>query len=242
MTKIYLCPSPDLYHLYHRDGAAVVVTDIFRATTTMTTAIANGALGIRAVATTEECEAIGTTHGYLMAAERNVRRCPFAQLGNDPYEYTPEVVSGKYIVMTTTNGTRSLSIAREHGAQRILAGSFLNLSATIKSIANCQEVIVLAAGWQGQVSMEDSLYAGALAFEAERLGLGHPCDDSATMMTELWRIHGQTLTDRTAYLSRSEHYTRLQSAGYAHAVEYCLSVDTHPLALELDSEGLWITR
>ena len=51
--NIYLCPSPELYSLYHREGASVIITDIFRASTTMSTAFAEGASAILAVATVE---------------------------------------------------------------------------------------------------------------------------------------------------------------------------------------------
>ncbi len=82
--NIYLCPSPELYPLYHRPGAIVIIVDIFRDSTTMVTALAHGARSILHVATTEEAEEQGKALGCLIAAERNVMKCPFAQLGNDP--------------------------------------------------------------------------------------------------------------------------------------------------------------
>ena len=110
--NIYLCPSPELYSLYHRPDTIVIIVDIFRASTTMVTALGHGARSIIPVSTTEEAETLGHTLGCLIAAERNVQRCPFAQLGNDPAEYTEELVSGKDIVFTTTNGTRALNPRR----------------------------------------------------------------------------------------------------------------------------------
>lgn len=244
--NISICPSPELYHLYHRDGATVIVTDIFRATTTMTTAIVNGAKGIRAVASTEECETLGKTLGYLTAAERNVERCPFADFGNDPTEYTWERVLGRRIVMTTTNGTRSIDLARQMGAERILIGSFLNLSATLDYClrTETQEVIVLAAGWQGQVSLEDCLYGGALVSQAFARAIGRPSGDMAQMMLRLYRDHGSSLRGRIALLSESEHYARLLRAGYEHAVAYCLREDTYSvvIGLETTADGDWLVE
>lgn len=241
--QIYLCPSPDLYSLYHREEAIVIVVDIFRATTTMTTALVNGAVGILPVASTEECQRLGEQYGYLMAAERAVKRCPFAQLGNDPAEYTHERVGGRRIVMTTTNGTRSLTIAREHGARHILIGSLLNLSATLDYCIDlgAREVIVLAAGWQGQASMEDMLYAGALANMAMERGVGEAVGDAAVMMLDLWRATSLSDQERCAYITRSEHYTRLVEAGHQSAVAYCMQIDTCTLAIGLDEAGLWLS-
>lgn len=240
--KIFLCPSPDLYHLYHRPGATVIITDIFRASTTIVTAIANGAAGILPVATTEEAELLGKEYGYLTAAERNVRRCEFADLGNDPMEYTRERVEGQRIVLTTTNGTRSLHIALEHGAKQILIGSLLNLSATLRYCLErgTNEVVVLAAGWHGQISSEDCLYAGALAYYLNCTEAGQASGDAATMMADLWREHCLTLEQRIEYIKKSEHYTRLEHAGFAHAASCCMQVDTLSMVVRLEEqEGQW---
>lgn len=235
---IYLCPSPELYQIYHRPEASVIIVDIFRASTTITTALQNGAEAVLPVATVEECQAIGESRGYLMAAERNVLRCDFAQLGNDPLEYREDLVRGRCIVITTTNGTRSLSIAREAGAKEILIGSFRNLAKTLEYLKKQErkEILVLAAGWRGQVSSEDTLYAGALAYEAQRLGYGRAMNDATTMMQDLWMAHCLTKEGREEYLKGSEHFARLSRAGHADALSYCLTEDTAP-AILLDVDG-----
>lgn len=236
--NIYLCPSPELYHLYHREGATVIITDIFRASTTITTALAEGAEGILPVASVEECQAIGEEYGYLMAAERNILRCEFAQLGNDPLAYTRSLVEGKRIVITTTNGTRSLDIAHKAGAKEILIGSFRNLKKTLDYLnqSGVQEVVVFAAGWRGQVSTEDCLYGGALATRAESLGVGQAAGDMAVMITSLWKREGADAATLHEYMKGSEHYQRLVKAGHADAVAYCLEQVDAP-AIRLDSDG-----
>lgn len=242
--NIYLCPSPDLYHRYHREGSTVIVTDIFRATTTIVTAIANGAVGILPVATTEEAQCIGEAEDYLIAAERQVRRCAFAHLGNDPLEYRPDLVAGRRIVMTTTNGTRSMHIARQAGARLILAGSMRNLPSTI---AYCHglgsaEIVIIAAGWQGQVSTEDCLYAGAFATMVEEMGLGSAQGDATSMMADLWRAHCISPDARLRYIERSEHYARLVQAGYADAVEYCMQIGGADVVVgSSDEQDGWLT-
>lgn len=236
--NIYICPSPDLYHLYHRDGASVIITDIFRASTTITTALENGASRMLPVATIEECQEIGERLGYLMAAERNILRCDFAQLGNDPLAYTPDLVQDKSIVITTTNGTRSLAIAREAGAEEILIGSFRNLLATIAYLAEQgrEEVVVLAAGWRGQLSTEDCLYGGALAYEVEQRGLGKASGDTAVLMRTIWGYECLSLEARIDYIQGSEHYIRLCKAGHEGAVRYCLEMSEAP-AIRLEADG-----
>lgn len=95
--KIDVCFSPALYPVYHNPEAIVVVVDVFRATTTMAAAFSNGVRSIRPVATVEEAEAY-KAKGWLVGAERNVKRCGFADFGNSPFDYTAEKVSGKDIV------------------------------------------------------------------------------------------------------------------------------------------------
>lgn len=225
--NIYLCPSPELYPLYHRARVTVIVVDIFRATTTMVTALSHGANGILPVMTTDEAKNIGQQQGYLIAAERNVKRCDFADLGNDPMDYLPEVVANRNIVFTTTNGTKSICIARDHGATEILIGAFINLHDTAKYLyeQGVKEVVVLAAGWQGQVCLEDSLYAGALTAITTSLG-GKAANDAALMAYDLWILHGTSHADILNYLQTSEHYKRLVANNLEHAAPYCLLCDS----------------
>ncbi len=223
--SLRLCPSPELYQYYHKEGASVVIVDIFRATTTITTAFINGVKGIIPVASIEEAEAFAKQGQYIVAAERNVQRCSFADLGNDPMEYTEELVKGQKLVMTTTNGTKAIKIAFETGAKEVLIGSFLNLKSLVE---NCltnkiKDLIVLAAGWQGQMATEDSLYAGALSHYLEK-HIAIVKNDGAKLMQDLWEAHCLDFESRLAYLSHSEHYARLKANGFSEAAAYCLKI------------------
>ena len=158
--KIDVCFSPALYPVYHNPEAIVVVVDVFRATTTMAAAFSNGVRSIRPVATVEEAEAY-KAKGWLVGAERNVKRCSFADFGNSPFDYTAEKVSGKDIVFTTTNGTRAITIAKS--AFRVITGAFINLQAVADyCVRHKRDVVVLCSGWQDKVNIEDTLFGGAL--------------------------------------------------------------------------------
>ncbi len=244
--SVRLCPSPELYPYYHQEGATVIVVDIFRATTTMTTAFLNGAKGILPVASTDLAQQIGQERGFLIAAERNVKRCAFADLGNDPMEYSLGLVEGKEIVMTTTNGTKAINIAYETGAKEILIGSFLNLKSIVSHCLkqNPKDIIVLGAGWQGQMSTEDSLYAGALSYELEQAKLSVQKNDGTQLMQDLWEAHCLDFTARTTYLAKSEHYARLKANGFAEAADYCLTIQDDIISLPMLSKeadgNLWL--
>src|SRR2546428_2201714 len=112
---------------------ACVVLDILRATTSMMTALANGAEAIIPAGEIPEALAIKEERpDVLLAGERNGLRIRADQtggidfdFGNSPREFLPEKVRGKTIVMTTTNGTRALRACAH--AETVLIGSFLNL-------------------------------------------------------------------------------------------------------------------
>src|ERR1017187_1727124 len=104
-----VCLSPALLHLYEVKGAIVVIIDIFRATSTITAALRNGAKSVIPVATVAESIAIGTSiAGSITAGERDGKIAEGLQYGNSPSEYPAEFIKGKTLVLTTTNGTRLL--------------------------------------------------------------------------------------------------------------------------------------
>src|SRR5208282_5835542 len=153
-----------------------VVFDVLRATSTFVTALHNGAKAIIPVGEIAEALAfknsefgIRNSEFILLGGERDGVKIRADQtggtdfdLGNSPREFTPERVSGKTIVSTTTNGTRALRACA--GAKTVLAGSFLNLGATAKSIKTFlpAEVLLVCAGTREQRADEDVLAAGAL--------------------------------------------------------------------------------
>ena len=158
--NIDVCFSPVLYPVYHNPEAIVVVVDVFRATTTMAAAFQNGISSIRPVASVEEAMEY-KRKGWLVGAERNVKRCDFADFGNSPFDYTPEKVVGKDVIFTTTNGTKAITIAKS--AYRVITGAFINLQAVADFCRkHGRDVVVLCSGWQDKVNIEDTLFGGAL--------------------------------------------------------------------------------
>src|SRR5438876_5276355 len=152
------------------DRTACVVLDILRATTTMMTALANGAEAVIPVTEIPEALAIREERpDVLLAGERNGLRIRADQtggidfdFGNSPREFLPEKVRGRTIVMTTTNGTRALRACAH--AQSVLIGSFLNLRAIVNWLRRelPPHLILVCAGTHNQAALEDTLAAGAL--------------------------------------------------------------------------------
>lgn len=230
--KIDVCFSPALYPVYHNPEAIVVVVDVFRATTTMAAAFHNGAKSIRPVASVEEAEAY-KAKGWLVGAERNVKRCDFADFGNSPFDYTPDRVSGKDIVFTTTNGTKAITVAKS--AFRVITGAFVNLQAVADYCRYYQrDVVVLCSGWQDKVNIEDTLFGGALTDVLVATGAYQTGSDAAVIARDMWSANKHNLI---VYLDATDHMARLKANHLENAVPYCLTLSSIPIVPELRIEN-----
>lgn len=234
--KVEVCFSPALYPLYHDPEAIVVVVDVFRATTTMAAAFSQGVRTIRPVATVEEAQAY-KAKGWLVGAERNVKRCDFADFGNSPFDYTPDKVAGQDIVFTTTNGTRAITIARS--AYRVVTGAFVNLGAVARyCIERKRDVIVLCSGWQDKVNVEDTLFGGALAALLSDTENYELASDAARIARDMWTSNRENLL---AYLEPTDHVARLKAHHLEDAIPYCLQLSIIDKVPELSiEEGILI--
>jgi 2-phosphosulfolactate phosphatase len=218
MNKVEICFSPELVHLHSLENKIVVVVDIFRATSTMIAALANGITEIKTFADLEECRAM-KEQGFLIAGERNGLTAPGFEMGNSPVAYLNQMHEGRKLAMTTTNGT--LAISKSSGADEIIIGSFPNLSATIQYLQNKnQDVLIHCAGWKGMFNLEDSLYAGALVKSLE--SSHEATEDGALAMKALFEKEGH---DLKGFLSKASHAKRLQNHNIESDIDFCLTLD-----------------
>jgi 2-phosphosulfolactate phosphatase len=160
-----------------------VVIDVLRASTTMITALANGATHVIPVADVAEARRIAAEAGptALLGGERGGVRIAGFDLGNSPLEYCSARVAGRTLVMTTTNGTAALEASR--GAREILVGAIVNRVAVASAIRRLavpgDAVHLVCAGTDGRVSAEDVLAAGAIIDAATRDGSRDVLDEPA---------------------------------------------------------------
>ena len=151
-----------------RGGVAVVI-DVLRATTTMIHALAAGCDAIMPCNEIEEARRIARSlpeGSALLAGERQGLPIDGFDLGNSPGDCTPDVCSGKTLVMTTTNGTRAILASLD--AERVLVAAFVNRKATVEALkVEDRPIHLVCAGTDGQISLEDSMFAGALALELD---------------------------------------------------------------------------
>lgn len=213
--------SPRLLDLYNLENSIVVIIDVFRATSTIATALYNGADRVYPVAGVDECIALGEKLQAITAGERDGKVIEGLQFGNSPAEYSGDIINGKTLVLTTTNGTRLLHMALAQNADAVVTGSFPNLSAVCDFLLSQNKNVVLGcSGWKDRFNLEDSLFAGAVT---ERIGdyFTVHCD-SSLMAKEMYGLHRR---DIRQFIRQTTHWHRLQAFGLEKDLEYCVTED-----------------
>ncbi len=220
MKRIDVCLSPDLMHLYKTDDRTIVVVDILRATSCMTTAFAHGIQSIMPFESLEDCRSM-KKHGYFTSGERDGKKVDGFDLGNSPFEYMNEKLKGHKIAFTTTNGTHA--IARSIGAREIVIGSFLNLSSLSEHLSKgIYDVLIVCAGWKGRFNLEDTLFAGALIEKLiDKFSL--ECDAPHASL-HLYRQAKSNLVD---FLKEASHVKRLANLNIVEDIKFCLTMDKY---------------
>jgi len=206
----------------------VVVIDVLRACSTIVTALDNGARAVMPVLDMAQAGKIAANLDpdvYRLGGERDAEKIEGYHLGNSPLEYTSDVVEGRDIILNTTNGTKAL--ARAKSARHLVAGCFLNASRVVEAIRKVdQDVVIICAGRQNRISLEDTICAGLLLdrlWDGSEPGL---VTDSAHTAFTLYHNDSQTLSEA---LRRANHAQRLMDRGYTEDVDYCYQVDTLPV-------------
>lgn len=227
MKTIDVCLSPELMHLFDVRDKTVVIIDILRATSCMTTAFAHGISSITPFAKLADCIAM-KEKGYITAGERDGKKVDGFDLGNSPFEYMDEKLKGKKIAFTTTNGTQAIAKAIE--AREIVIGSFLNLSAVTKHLlVGNNNVLLVCAGWKGKVNLEDTLFAGAVVDAVK----GHiePDCDAPLAAQHLYSI---AKNDMVEFLANASHVKRLAKLTIHKDIEFCLTPDQYNIVPRLN--------
>lgn len=215
--------SPALLHLYDLSNSIVVIIDVLRATSTIATALYNGAKSIIPVDSVTRCIEIGKQIDGITAGERDGRVAEGLIHGNSPFEYPRDFIEGKTLVLTTTNGTRLLQMALDKGAKEIITGSFPNLSAVCEHLMEVKQNVILGcAAWKDRVNMEDMLFAGAV-ISTIRNNFSVNCDSSHLAET----IYKKAEKDLFGFMKKNDasHYHRLMGFGLEKDIRYCLTPD-----------------
>ncbi len=216
-----------------RQSAIAVIIDVLRACTSICTALDNGAREVIPALEIEDAIRIAgklDRDVCLIGGERNCRKPDGFDLGNSPQEYSSDVVAGKSIVMTTTNGMQGL--ARSRFADLRVLGCFVNLQAVVELIMTewqtgaKHSVELICAGTDRGFAYEDALCAGAIGASLEQSRSDLQLCDATRATMELYRLHSDHLL---SFIKTTEHARRLQAMGLEADVETAFDFNSRPL-------------
>lgn len=220
-------------------GKTAVVIDTLRATSTIVTALYHGAKVVEPKAGIGEVErrvAELRDGEFLLGGERQGIKIDGFHLGNSPREYQPELVGGKQVILSTTNGT--LTVRRAMAAEHILIGALLNLRATMEEVCRLgRDLVLCCSGTQGNFSLEDFVTAGAMVVQLKRLGVEVEGDDRVQTAALLYERYCDELVE---LMSCSQNGIRLVEIGLTGDIEFCAAEDRFPIVCRFDGERIYV--
>lgn len=241
--QVEVLPNAGSPLLPYLEDKLVIVIDVLRATSTMVTALANGCLSIIPVLSPEDAiERRLTLPGSLLGGERYALPIEGFDLGNSPFDYVPEKVGGKRVIITTTNGTRAIRDAST--APKIWMASFLNMHSIVLAVLRqfeksdkLQGVVVFCAGTEERFDLPDTLCAGMLI---DGLGTNVTLNDLGEAARMLYHSSENYLVDK---IRHSVHGKKLISLGFERDVVYCSTPNVLPI-IPVFEEGeiVWLTE
>lgn len=211
--------SPALYPFRTTTGKHITaVIDVLRFTTSVISAFDYGVEAVIPVASLAEAEEM-KQKGYLVAAERDGLKLPFADFGNSATDFMTPEIKGKTIVYSTTNGTVAMKLAAESGP--VVAAAFTNLPVVAEWLSKHNEnVVILCSGWKNLFSTEDTLCAGALIeMLIENKEFISKCD-AGIMALRLWLDGKKNLKNA---IMKTSHYQRLLGLGVDPMPDYTIN-------------------
>lgn len=226
--KISLIPSVEYIKEDEIRGKTVVIIDVLRATSVITTALSNGALEV--IPKLEIEDALDRRkENCLLGGERKALKIQGFDLSNSPLDYAKDKVEGKTIILSTTNGTRA--ILHSLFADKIVIGSMVNGRAVAQYIhKENKDTVIVCAGTYGKFSLDDFLCAGKIIFDCKEIGDIEVEDLAATA----YMAYRDNRTDTLSYISMASHYKYLITIGLLEDIKYCFTEDLFDIVPKVD--------
>lgn len=216
--RIEVCYTPGEYDYFKDEFEIVVVIDVLRATTAICVAFEYGIKSIIPVPTLEDALEY-KKKGFLVGAERKGQIVEGFDFGNSPYSYMKDEFQGKDVVLTTTNGTKSIAAAKD--AETLVIGALVNLDVlTTWLIKQNKNTLCLCSGWQDKFNLEDTICAGAISDALINTGNFTSIEDSSIAAKYLYL---SAKDNYMGYLKSSSHRRRLRNLNLNEDIKYCLT-------------------
>ncbi len=211
----------------------VVVIDMLRATSVITTAFINGCKEVIPYLTVEE--AVEKSKEFkkgdcILGGERKAVKIEGFDLSNSPLEYTEEVVKDKTVIITTTNGTRSLTKCKS--AKRVFVGAMINGKAVAKKLVEIgEDVVIVNAGTNGQFSMDDFICAGYMINEMLKISNKLELTDIAKTANYIYE-NNKGIDN---FINSARHYGVMKELGLMNDVKYAMKKEITDIVPEYNN-------
>lgn len=219
--KIDLIISADYIKDKIIEGKTVVVIDILRATSVIITALNNGCSKVIPVLTVEEAFELSkhSRKDYILGGEREALKIEGFDFSNSPLDYNKEVVDGKTVILTTSNGTRAIKGCS--AAKSIYIGAMLNAKYVAKKIIEeNRDVVFVNSGTKGQFSMDDFICAGYM--------INYILNEGSAEVSDIAKTADYVYKnnkDIYSFVKDATHYNVLKSLELNKDLEYCIKKD-----------------
>lgn len=220
---------------------SVLVIDVLRATSTIITALANGAKTIIPAASVEEAVKIAKNlerSTYLLCGERHTKVIDGFDLGNSPLEFSPDKVSGKKIILTSTNGTKVFDYLKK--SKNVLIASTLNVSFVTNKMKEIDsDWCIICSGRDGFFDSSDAILAGLiiknLNKEVDELEL----NDAGEISSLLYEKYKGNLLN---HLKNTDHGKILIANGFEKDIDFIAQVDKFPIIANFTNNYIGILK
>lgn len=217
------------------DKSIVIMIDVLRASSTVCAALYNNAKEVIAEETQEKAINIYSKlskESRFLGGEKNSVKIDGFDAGNSPFEYTQDRISGKTVIITTTNGTKIFHKAKKSFYK--IVGCFVNFQATINYVMEIvsmateeiNSITILCAGTNGRMSYEDTLCGGAFVDELSKLIDNNTLTDTSDAARNLFNFSNNDLVN---FLKNKYHAKNLISLGFEKDVNLCLEFNKYPV-------------
>lgn len=232
LVKLFVFHTPELVPIGNVPDCAIAI-DVLRATTTIASALANGAEAVQAFSNIDTLMRVSekwSAETRVRAGERGGAKIDGCDLGNSPLECTPDKVKGRRLFISTTNGTRCLE--RIQDASVVLTAALVNYNAAVTYLLNHrpETVWIVGSGWEGSYSLEDTVCGGAIAHSLRNrlsaLTGEHEIDIAGNdEVTGAISLYCQWQDRLLALMHQASHGKRLLRLNCIDDLKYCAQTD-----------------
>jgi 2-phosphosulfolactate phosphatase len=227
-VKLFVYHTPELTPTDKVPECAIAV-DVLRATSTIATVLAAGGEAVQVFSDLDQLIEVSEkwpSEKRLRAGERGGAKVPGFELGNSPLDCTPELVQGRRLFISTTNGTRALQ--RVQDSPNLLAAALINRAAVVQFLQELQPetVWIVGSGWEGSFSLEDTVCAGAIAhslLQQTKLSLEELAGNDEVVGAIA--LYSQWQDNLLGLLHQASHGQRLLRLDCQEDLKYCSQTD-----------------